>query len=259
MFSSLLNRYNSLRNIKPVPPQKADTALNKVYLHLHQAQRNRRFVEVVVEGDEVVYQSMILSLDPEERTILIDELFPTGFVGLAGQKVRLSIRQQAGKKLKFNSVIMEQHQHDGSPLYVLAMPNQLESDQRRNAYRLPMSKNVSIEPHFIGPDEQPYHARLRNLSSSGIAMEVEVNDVDEFHYDDALTHLAFDFAGISIDCDLVIRNVDVPEPSTNRVMIGAEFVDLHPLEQRALERSIMRIQRDRIRLNGEMESQLVMM
>ena len=259
MLSSLLGRYSSLRNIKPAKTSKANTALNKTYLLLHQAQRNRSFVEVVVEGDKVVYQSMILSLDPEERTILIDELFPTGFVGLAGQKVRLSIRQQAGRKLKFNSVIQQRYQHDGSPLYVLAMPGDLDCDQRRNAYRLPISHKAAIEPHFIGQDEQPYQARLCNLSSSGIAMELEVDDVGEFHYDDQLTHLAFTFAGINIDCGLVVRNVEVTEPAANRVMIGAEFVDFSPLEQRVLERSIMRIQRDRIRLNGEMESQLAMM
>ncbi|MEE8058408.1 MAG: flagellar regulator YcgR PilZN domain-containing protein [Pseudomonadales bacterium] len=261
MISSLLERYKSLRGNKPVNggKPKEDAVLNYIYLHLHQALRNRSFVEVLVNGDDVLYQSMILWLDPEERTILIDELFPTGLIGLSGQKVQVSIRQQAGRKLKFNSVIIEQHRYEGTPIYVLAMPEGLESDQRRNAYRLPISEKITIEPHFIGPDDQTYLARLRNLSSSGIAMEVEVDDVNGFGYDDQLTHLAFDFAGINIDCGLAVRNVEFTEPAANRVLIGAEFVDLPPPDQRVLEKSIMRIQRDRIRLTGEMESQLVMM
>ncbi len=54
---------------------------------------------------------------------------------------------------------------------------------------------------------------------------------------------------------MAVRNVSV-EPERNKVRIGAEFVDLPPLDQRSLERSIMRVQRDRLRHGGEMEARL---
>lgn len=256
MMTSFIDRFRR----KAKPPAKADLSLNHTYLHLHQAQRNRDFLEVRVDGDEVLYQSMILELDPQERTILIDELFPTGFVGLAGQKVRIAIRQPGGRKMKFDSAILEQHSYDDAPIYVLAMPKDIETDQRRSAYRLPIGNHTAIDSHFIGPDQQPYRGRLRNVSSTGIALEImaEAENANLFNYNDTLDHLMFDFAGINFDCDVAVRSVEVDDNDQARVFIGAEFVDLPPIEQRVLERSIMRIQRDRIKYSGEFEAGMAM-
>ncbi len=257
MISSLFDRYKHFRrNGVAVDQPGADLALNQTYLQLHQAQRQRSFIEVKVKGDDVVYQSIILALDPEEQTILIDELFPTGFVGMAGQRVSISIRQKAGRKLAFDSVIKEQYKDDGTPIYVLAMPKDMERDQRRSAYRLPISRTMNIESHFTGPDQQRYLAKLRNVSSTGISIEVEAEDAAEFHYNDQLTEVAFDFAGTNIDCELAVRNVEVTESDHPRVLIGAEFIDLPYLEKNGLEKSIMRIQRDRLKYAGSMESQM---
>ena len=213
MFASLIEKYKRLQK-KTVKP-KTDLALNKTYLQLHQAQRSKSFVEVTVDGDDVIYQSMILELDPDERTILIDELFPTGFLGLPGQTVSLTIRQQGGRKFKLHSVIMQQHQFNGSPLYVLAMPADSQTDQRRNSFRLPLGK-ASIDSKFRGPDRQFYHGRLCNVSSTGIAIEVSAANANSFHYNDQLEHVTFDFAGVDIDCRMAIRNV-VPDPGKCRL------------------------------------------
>lgn len=255
MISDWLQRYRDARTRRDHEKPEPDFALNKTYLTLFQAQREHYFIDVEVEGDDVVYQSMILSLDPEEKTILIDELFPRGFVGLPGQKVKVSVRQPKGHKVKFFTTILEQHTDDDAPLYVLTLPAMLDSDQRRNAYRLPVSHALRIKPQFIGPDNRNYVARLCDVSSRGVGMELEVDDPEQFHYEDGLSHVAFDFAGISFDCDMKIKNLSV-DPSHNKVVIGAEFIDLPPLDQRMLEKSIMRIQRDRIRLGADMETQL---
>jgi c-di-GMP-binding flagellar brake protein YcgR len=255
MITSFIDRFRR----KARTPSKADQSLNYTYLHLHQAQRNRDFLEVRVD-DDLLYQSMILELDPQERTILIDELFPTGFVGLAGQKVQVAIRQSGGRKITFDSVILEQHHYDGTPIYVLAMPTDIETDQRRSAYRLAITNNAAIDSHFIGPDQQSYSGRLRNVSSTGIALEImaAAEEANLFNYNDTLDHLKFDFAGINFDCDVAVRNVEVGDDDQDKVLIGAEFVDLPPIEKRVLERSIMRIQRDRIKYSGELETQHAM-
>lgn len=264
MINELLDRLRAakVKTGSQKPKTQADLALNQIYLQLHQSQRSRSFIEVTIKGDDVAYQSLILAIDPEERTLLIDELFPTGFVGMPGQAVNVCIRKGEGKKIKFNSMIMEHHLHDNAPIYVLAMPDLLESDQRRNAYRLAMGDNLAIHSHFVTPDQQHYQARLRNVSSSGIAMEVMVENVDHFshdlHYDDHLQDFAFDFAGLNIGCELAVRNVAVADAEDNKVLIGAEFIDLPALEKKNLERSIMRIQRDRVRYSGELASEMAM-
>ena len=250
MITSFIDRFRSK------PAVKTDNALNYTYLSLHQAQRNRDFLEVMIEGDEVVYQSMILESDPTERTILIDELFPTGFLGLPGQKVHLAVRQKGGRKIKFESSILEQHSYDEAPIYVLAMPQDIETSQRRNAYRLPIADTMAIDSHFIGPEGQSYQGSLRNVSSTGIAVEVLLDGeaANNFHPNDMLDELAFDFAGVNIHCEASVRSIEVDEHDQSHVLIGAEFVDLPSIDQRVLERSIMRIQRDRIKLSNTFES-----
>ena len=257
MIDSLVERCRSLLGRSGKQQSRVDAALNRTYLELYQAQRKHFFVEVRVDGDDVLYQSMILELDPEEKTILVDELFPKGFVGLPGQRVHIGIRQPGGRKIKFSTTILEQHSYDESPVYVLAMPRNLDGDQRRDAYRLPVG-GVEICPQFVGPDRRSYLARLCNLSSRGVGMELDIDDPEHFRYNDPLSHVAFEFAGISFDCEMAVRNVALTGPDQNKVWIGAEFLDLPPLDQRVLEKSIMRIQRDRIRQGAEVESQLAM-
>lgn len=254
MIASLIERFKRLQD--KTPPATTDLALNHTYLQLHQAQRKRSFVEVMVEGDDKIYQSMVLELDPEAKTILIDELFPTGFVGLPGQKVSLGIRQDQGRKLSFSSVIQEQYHYNGAPLYVLAMPTDIATDQRRSSYRLPMG-SVAIDSRFEGPDQRSYQGRLCNVSSTGVAIEVAAESANSFHYNDRLNHVMFDFAGVNIDCAMAVRSVAAESRgNSDRCLIGAEFVNLSSLDQRVLEKSIMRIQRDRLKHSGEVAAQL---
>ena len=258
MFSTLIDRYKSLRgNIEDGRP---DAKLNHNYLSLYQVQRDHRFLEVTIDGDDVVYQSIILELAPEERTILIDEFFPNDFVGLPGQRVSVAVRLDGGKKMQFKTDIVEKHLHEGAPLYVLSMPVDIEIDQRRNAFRLPIGDRVAIDSQFIGPDELPYYGRLRNVSSSGISLDVLVREesANSFHYNDLLSHLTFDFAGVNINCGVSVRSIDVDQADDSHCFIGAEFVDLPAHEQQLLDRSIMRIQRDRLRMAGNAEAQLSM-
>lgn len=256
MITSLIDRYKYL-TLKVRAP-KVDPLLNHTYLQLHQAQRNRSFVEVGIEGDSEIYQSMVLDINPEERTLLVDELFPRGFLGLPGQQVNLSIRQSNGRILTFSSVIKEQRLYKGSPQYILEMPKDLGSDQRRSSYRLPLVSGI-IDSRFNGPDQLPYHGRLCNVSSTGVAIEVAGESANSFHYNDPLNHVEFNFAGMNIDCQMAVRNVsEKPASYGERLLIGAEFVDLSMLEKKQLEKSIMRIQRDRLKFSGQPESGAVM-
>jgi c-di-GMP-binding flagellar brake protein YcgR len=231
---------------------EVDSELSNVYLTLHHAQHQHCFLEVAPDSGDEVYQSMILSLDPEERTILIDELFPTDFVGLPGQCVNISIRQTEGRKLQFSSVIVERHEHRGQPLYVLAMPQVIEADQRRSSYRLPMAYDVNIKSSFVGPDDQNYRARLRNLSAGGVCVELDGEVASDWWKDNKLTEFMFDFGGINVDCQLDIRNVSNTTGEVKGSVLGGEFSNLSAVTQRELERSIMKVQRDRARITGDL-------
>lgn len=236
-----LDRLKSAQR-KPV----VDPELNQTYLTLHQCLRQRAFIEVQAKGDDISYQSMLLELDPQEKTILIDEFFPLGFQGLPGQKVQVRIRQAAGKILSFQSEILQSHLHEGVPLYVLAMPEQLDANQRRGAYRLSLPTRAGVDSTFITPERHQVHARLRDLSASGVGLSIEGDASRQVRRDDLLRHVAFDFAGQHFDCGLKVKSILLEEQPQPRTLVGAEFVNLPPAEERLLQRAIMRYQRERV-------------
>lgn len=228
---------------KSMKPQ--DRVHNAVYLALHKAMRERAFLDVVVAGDTVIYQSIMLELDPVECTVLIDELFPGGFVGMPGQKLEVTVRQEAGKKLKFETEVIEHNMHDGTPLYILKMPDTLAGDQRRRAFRLPIASRLAIEPSFCFPDQlQPSRGLLKNVSTMGVALEVPGDLSSSLRHGDLLKGIEFDFAGVGVSCDLAVRNIQL---ASDKTVVGGEFMGLPMGDQEMLSRSILRVQRQRLK------------
>jgi c-di-GMP-binding flagellar brake protein YcgR len=92
---------------------------------------------------------------------------------------------------------------------------------------------------FLAPDRNRCSATVRDLSSTGIRLELEhLSTVAE---GDVLTDLQFEFAGRSFQCQADVRNV--ANSAGDNVIVGAAFRDLPRMEQRSLERMIMQMQR----------------
>lgn len=234
-----------------------DVALRHVFLTLQQAMMGRELVEVSLAGDDKVYQSLILELDSDEKTILIDELFPGTYQGIPGQLLSVSIRQKGGRSIKFDSVILQRHSFDDAPIYVIAMPGSLDLDQRRAAFRLPIASNIVVESRFTGPDRCQRLARLRNVSADGLCLETECEGDLKLICGDVLNDVTFELSGVYIECDATVRNVVCDEESLQPWRIGVEFVRMPIIEHRQLELAILQIQRERLRRGEHQRDQLI--
>jgi c-di-GMP-binding flagellar brake protein YcgR len=229
---------------------ESEDALRQVYLQLFELQRTHTLIDVGVQGTEARYQSIILGVNPERREVVIDDLFPLGFYGLKGQPLKITIRQNAGRRLTFDTTIMARGQDGEVPYYTLAMPEALDGDQRRAAYRLAVGNSHVIDTLFIGPDRAERLARLMDVSADGARIEITGIDSEEFQPGNHLSDMRFDFEGVLVDCGLELCNVQPAPESRNRLLLGGKFVDISRDTQRMLERSIMQIQRDRARVVG---------
>lgn len=219
-------------------------ALRHVYLGLFDVQRSHALIDVAVDGVDARYQSIILGVDPEAGTVTIDELFPRGFVGLPGQALTVSVRLDGSRRLSFGTHILERgSDDDGVELYRLMLPETLDYNQRRGAYRLKLGQGWSIPSEFRTPDQRRCRATVRDLSSTGIRLVVEgtAGQPAPFGEGDVLSNLQFDFAGRSFRCLADVRNVSSEQPGGT--VIGAAFRGLSRLERRSLERMIMQVQR----------------
>lgn len=253
-----------LKRQRTVPPQQAAAAspakatqpkaaasradgdlssLREVYLNLFDVQRSHALIDVAIDGVDARYQSIILNVDPLRGTIVIDELFPGGFVGLPGQPVTVTVRLDGSRRLTFNTHIIARRDDDGLDSYSLALPESLDYNQRRGAFRLQLGQGWGIVTEFIAPDHQRCAARVRDLSSTGIRLEMQGGDLAT---GDVLEDLHFEFAGRNFRCQADVRNVSGGSENGERVLVGAAFRDLPKLEQRSLERMIMQLQRQQV-------------
>jgi c-di-GMP-binding flagellar brake protein YcgR len=234
-----------------------DLSNQQAFHYLQRAHQQREFVEVLLPGDDTIYQSLLLELDNEEKTILIDEFFPgTAFVA-PGQVLRLSIRQKGGRSLKFQSRVLETYHYDDAPLYVIAMPDFIDYDQRRNAFRLPVDSALAVDVDFTAPDQKIYCGRIGDISATGLSLHLPKAPECELLYGNRLENVNFEFAQITISSDLTIRNVPHKIEPDASVRIGAEFVNLSASQAKDLELTILQIQRERLRRGEDMRERLI--
>ena len=217
-------------------------SLREVYLTLFEVQRSHELIDVAIDGSSAHYQSIILGVDPERGTVTIDELFPPGFVGLPGQRVTISVRLDGSRRMSFTTHITAR-QADGRDIdsYFLALPENIEYNQRRGAFRLQLGQGMLVTSEFVAPDQQSVSARIRDLSSTGVRLELlQPLPLKE---GDVLQDLKFDFAGRSFHCVADVRNLRSTKDAKEALTVGAVFRDLPRAEQRSLERMIMQRQR----------------
>lgn len=235
----LFSRNNAApRGRHAAEPRRDPVATRQVYLNLFDVQRSHALIEVAVDGTDAHYQSIILGLDPEAGTMTIDELFPAGFVGLPGQPLTVIVRLDGKRRLSFSTSILARESEEGVESYRLAMPEFVDYNQRRGAYRLQLRGGWGAVSQFRAPNQHRCSATVRDLSSTGIRLELD--EPAEVAEGDLLADLQFHFAGRSFQCQADVRNV---QQNDDNIVLGAAFRDMSRVEQRSLERMIMQMQR----------------
>ena len=219
-------------------------ALRDVYLNLFDIQRSHALIDVAINGIEARYQSIILEVDPLRGTVTIDEVFPKGFVGLPGQAITVTVRLDGARKLTFNTHVLVRSETEGLETYTLALPESLDYNQRRGAFRLQMGQRWGATSEFVAPDQQRCSARIRDLSSTGIRLELPI--IAPLTAGDQLHDLQFEFGGRHFRCGADVRNVAEAKQSGDHLVVGAAFRDMPRAEQRSLERMIMQLQREHV-------------
>lgn len=229
----------------------------QVFLLLQQAMQQRAFIDVQVVGEDALYQSLILEMDNDEKTILIDELFPSSTWISAGQALRLNIRQLGGRSLKFQTEVIERYQYDDSPMYVIRMPDAIDYDQRRRHFRLAVDPALALNAKFTAPDKTRYNARVQDISAQGVALQLPQAPECNLHYGSRLENVRFEFAQLNINSALTIKNIPAIINPESSLRIGAEFCGMSANQSRELEQTILQLQRERLRRGEDMRDRLI--
>ncbi|OUS26787.1 hypothetical protein A9Q99_16340 [Gammaproteobacteria bacterium 45_16_T64] len=230
----------------------------QTYLRLFQLKRAHRLMWIQAEGDDNVYQTVILHVDTEEPFILIDDPFPSDGVleGMVGSFVTLTFNEP-GESLCMRCKLLGKASGANSAVYQLSYPEELAANQRREAFRLPVEDSdvigltaESLSPWLINTLDTPVSEPVvLDISAAGIRWALLGNLQEDLHAGKLLSGLELSVLG----CDGFIVDIDVTHsqwvPDERRgqdfghTVIGGRFVDILPQTARQLERYITLTQR----------------
>lgn len=218
--------------------QAAAQTSSSPHFNLIVAQRAQAIIDIAVIGSTEHFQSAILAVDSQARAITIDELFPAGFVAQPGQRVIVTLRLEGGHRESFSTEVIS---HDAGR-YRLRLPDSIDYQQRRAAFRVQVPSHWARGGGFFTPGSSRCSANVRDISPSGIRLEVV--DGTALRPGDTIEELYFELLGRAYQCRASVSNIR--HKGSNSTEIGVAFIDLPRPQQRALERSLMQLQRRQV-------------
>lgn len=213
--------------------------------NLERLQKQHSFIEVKILRLARSYQSMILKIDHEEQTLLIDDLFPPDNTTdvLTGDTFEIT-SQSKKDPLHFFSRLLAKETLNGSPMYRIELPKEMALNQGRSAYRVYVGNEQDLHIQLPNLDGRSIAATIINLSPEGIKIDFDT-DVSEYVYtdnilEDCCVNLPID---ANIYCDITIKNAYLMRTPTHHVLAGGTLSIANPAERNKLEQYLIAVQR----------------
>ena len=238
------------------------------YLRLFQLKRAHSLLWMQVEGDDRLYQTVILHVDTEEPFILVDEPFPADGVldGLTGKNVTL-LYSEDGQQQALSCQLLGKAGEDGAGIYQLSYPENVVKSQRREMYRLPVqdSENICLASDGVSQwlpgalAERSVDPVVLDISVSGMRWAVQGNQQVDVHAGKLLENLNLSVPGcgeFKIDFDIT-HSQWVPalgQFRADHTIVGGSFVGLDIKQVQRLERYITLMQRQQRREQSDEKS-----
>lgn len=221
----------------------ATTTNPRIKLDLIEAQHAHAIIDIQPEGSADIYQSTILNVDAVTKTIVIDELFPQGFLGKAGQPLTVTLRLAGNRRVSFSTRLLAVKSYSDSTHYHLALPADIGYNQRRETYRFRLSQPFAGTSEFVTDDQFYCAGVVQDISLNGVRLALQHRVA--LQAGDALPQLTFEFAGLTFQCQADVRNVQSDE--SGNVAIGVKFRNMPRPQQRSLEQTLARWHREQAR------------
>jgi len=237
------------------PIKALENPINRqLYLTLYQIMRDHIFIYLTVDQDSQIFQSIILDIDPEKKTITIDDLFPQKhrFIGLEGHILNIAT-QIDGTRHYFKSKIIQMNKQGYAISYTVDIPEEMSEVQRRKSFRLNLTPTKQFAIRFLNAQLKHEIGKLRNISIDGAGFDAE-GDLSQFWQPESiLENCELILEGEKVfDLDLTIKTCQII-PTQHQIMsyIGVEFNDLTENQKNKLYKMIIKKQRAQLRENAK--------
>jgi len=123
--------------------------------------------------------SILLEIDRKNDYIIIDEITPIEAHNKALQGTPFTITaREHGISLSFQSRVFKHVDDKDVSFYYLPYPHEVQYQQRRKAYRVPIQSDKSLRADIFLPNQPRLTAKVSDISVTGLRIYVKYNIMD---------------------------------------------------------------------------------
>lgn len=250
LLKTLINRFFST-------PSTTDTELaGDHFEQLEYVRTHHEWVYVTVSKTENRYQSLILEIDPENKELLIDELYPAENLQSLRPGDTLQVSSQSSQvNLSFYTRLLAKEIRQGEQVYRLEMPEEIGRNQSRGAFRVYVENEVGLEIDINFNGEPLMAVEIINLSSDGIKLSFasELSELlgKQRHFENCHIYLP---DGTLVECDIKLRNLYTIHSPHSHSLGGGKLHIRDPQQRVKLQQFLAAVQRRQRRMENRSDS-----
>jgi len=216
----------------------------RIHAFLQRMLDKRALLTVFINGHEEPYSSAIIEVG--EDNFIIDELKPEAGNKFLEENPVVQLKAQLdGISIKFDAKINEFGMENNVAFYLLAIPDEIDYHQRRQAVRVRLSAAHPLPVSFNASNEESFDGVIDDISTGGIRARFKKSLSKTLENG---LHLNCSFLlppdnKQTLNCDLVVRVIKHDKDQFGASFLGGEFIDMPKPLERQLQRSIMSLQR----------------
>lgn len=203
---------------------------------------------VKIDGHQEIFQSMLLSADAHNQTLTVDELFPQPATELNAEHTLYFEFNEQGKSVSFNSELITTTRAHGLPALLVNYPDAVESDQRRNNFRVALDPGQTVSAKLFQDSYENYFGVVKDISNHGLRINLSGNQSDQLGHGDVIPSCIIKLDNINqIECQLTVRSKRYFSRPYRFTQIGTEITGIHLKHRHLLTNYISRQQRQQCR------------
>jgi len=220
------------------------TKPDMIAAHLSRLQREHHLVKINIADTTNSFNSMIVDVDAEKKTMLLDVLHPDASHQqmLKHKKFSLNVDYD-GVKIGFKGAVKKVVTDDDKPAYLVDFPDTMLYQQRRQAFRAPIAKDMALKIILTDPEtNKSCEGIIDNVSRDGLCLQFDHTEKYGF---DKFKHVSSQFLtteNIEIVCEIEIRNI--MQDSVHRyTKVGVKFINLDKQQKRHIQNFSLKMER----------------
>jgi len=238
----MLMRFSGLKTKPSHADVIADT--DKREQQLQQLINDKARLLVKAEDCRTLFQSMLLDTDTRNQTLTIDELFPQPDRTLkTGMPLYFEFHEK-GQTVSFNSEVITPTRAHGLPALLVHYPDVVESDQRRNNFRISLDPTQTVSAKLFQNSYENFFGVVKDISNHGLRINLSGNQSEQLEHGDVIPSCVIKLDGINqIECQLTVRSKRYYNRPYRFTQIGTEITGIHLKHRHMLTNYVSQQQR----------------